>query len=240
MYFEIYRKGNLIKRGDEILNDDLNWSNELMYVPQLTITIPITYHEYIYGRDELKVFVNNKCFWGIVSGITENKVEETIDVDLMHVVNEWTYRQISVNNAIKDQKVNIIFKGSKTVSDDGKNVSASPFNVLVNEVDTMTPEKYIKRAGASAWKDNGDKLSITSVDSSEVLAKTGSYDVEFKCGSISVTVTATVKNPDGAKTNTKNKVTLSASPFEMTVDEVKTFKAEDYIKRAMATAWTKT
>lgn len=109
MYFEIYKYDKLIKRGDEILGG-LSWDNELMYTPSLNISLPITYHEYLSGREEMKVFVNDKCFWGVVVGLTENKDDETIDVDLEHVLTEWSYRQISVNNAIKNKAVNVVYK----------------------------------------------------------------------------------------------------------------------------------
>lgn len=236
MYFEIYRSGNLIKRGDEILDDSLEWDNELMYVPSIQVTLPIYYHDYITGHDEMKIFVNDKCFWGIVQGLEEDKSEEVLLVDLEHIVNEWTYRQISVNNAIKDGKVNFIFKGSKVISNDGKNVSASPFDMYTYEVETMTDDMYIARAGASAWSDNGEKLPITKV-TTDVTAKPGTYSIEFASGSISVVVNITVKQAEGAQSQKKDKVTVSAVPFEITLDEVSKFTDADYIKRACATAW---
>lgn len=239
MYFEIYRSGNLIKRGDEILDDSLEWDNELMYVPSIQITLPIYYHDYITGHDEMKIFVNDKCFWGIVQGLEEDKAEEVLTVDLEHIVNEWTYRQISVNNAIKDGKINVIFKGSKTVSNNGKNVSASPFDMYTNEVAYMTDEKYILRAGASAWTDDGEKIKITKV-TADVEAKPGSYPIEFSTGDVSVVVNATVKKPEGSQQNTTNKITVSAVPFEISIDEVGKLSDAEYIKRACATAWRNT
>lgn len=237
MYFEIYRSGNLIKRGDEILNDTLEWDNELMYTPSMQIELPVYYHDYITGRDEMKIFINEKCFWGIVQGLTEDKAEEVLRVDLEHILKEWTYRQIAVNNAIKDSKVNIVYKGSKTVSNGGANISASDFNMLVNEVDSFTSEQYIKRSGASAWSDNGEKLTVSSVDSSAVQAKPGSYLVGFTSGDANVAVTATVKQAEGAVSVQKDKVKVSATPFEVTVDEVGTLSDAEWIKRALAIAW---
>ena len=67
MYFEIYKKGKLIKRGDEFLGG-FSWDNELMYTPSTSITLPIEYLEDISGREEMKVFTDNHCFWGIVTG----------------------------------------------------------------------------------------------------------------------------------------------------------------------------
>lgn len=189
MYFDIYRNGNLIKRGDEVL-DGLSWSNELMYTPELTLTLPIYYHAYFTQREEVKIYVNDKVFWGISDGVTENKNDETIEVTLKHIVHEWTYRQISVNNAIKDKKVNVVFKGASTKSDGNLNITANPFNVIKNE--KMTASKYVSRARASAWTASGEKLTV-SVDSSKVdVSKAGTYDVTFSASGISVTVKATV------------------------------------------------
>ena len=234
MYFEIFRQGNLIKRGNEVLND-LEWDNELMYVPTLSLTFPILYRDYITGRDEIKVYVNGKVFWGIVDGLTENKDEETIDVDLSHIVKEWTYRQISINNAIKDQNVNIIFKGSKEGEKNGQHVSASPFEILLTE--RMTDKKYISRSRAVAWDDQGEKIPIASVDSSKVQKKPGSYDISFSTAKgAKVTVKVTVKKLDGTRTRTNDGVTVAAVPFEMTVDDVNMSDSK-YIERAFAMAW---
>ena len=237
MYFEIYKKGNLIKRGTSILGD-LDWSNELMFVPSTDIKLPIEYREFFVGREEIKIFTNNKCFWGIVMGIEEDKQNEVLNLKLEHVINEWTYRQISVNNAIKDQNINVIFKGSVVGSKNGVNVSANPFDILVTEIPTFTNAQYISRAGAVAWSDAGDVVPITSVDYSKVKRKPGDYNVVFSTANgASVTVKANVKKMDGAKEDTENNITVTAIPFEMTVDEVGTFTNADYIKRAYAMAW---
>ena len=70
MYFEIWKSGNLIKRGTSILNT-LSWDNELMYVPSTEIVLPVEYREYISGREEIYIHVNDKVFPGIVVEIEE-------------------------------------------------------------------------------------------------------------------------------------------------------------------------
>lgn len=238
MYFEIYKNGNLIKRGDDVLND-LEWENELMYVPTLTLTLPITYHDYISGREEIKIFVNDKCFWGIVVGITENKAEEIMDIDINHVIHEWTYRQISMNNAIKDKSVNIVYKGSKKGTKGKETISASPFNMLINEVGSFTNKKYIKRAGASAWTSDGEKVDVTGVDHSKVIVKPGTYDVVFSTANgAKVTVKATVKRIEGTQSRKKDNVTVSAVPFEVHRSDVSGLTTADYISKAYAIAYT--
>ena len=109
MFYEIYYKDNLIYTGRELLST-LSWDNELMYTPTLSLTFPITHLDFIKEFGQIKVFVNDKVFWGIIVGINVNKEDETIDVDLNHVVHEWTFREISVNNAIKEKNVNIIYQ----------------------------------------------------------------------------------------------------------------------------------
>lgn len=109
MYFEIYKKGKLIKRWDKILGD-ISFSNELMYTPSTDIELPVDFLEYVSGREEVKLYVNDKCFYGIVKDLPIDKDKETITLGLEHVISEWDYRQISINNAVKAKKVNIIYK----------------------------------------------------------------------------------------------------------------------------------
>ncbi|MBL1227962.1 C40 family peptidase [Enterococcus sp. BWB1-3] len=107
-FFEILEGGKVVKRGTKILNT-LSWSNELMYVPSTQITLPIEYIEWINGREEMKLYINNKVFHGIVTGYSLDKINETLDVDLTHVISEWEYRQVSTNLAAKNRTVNDIY-----------------------------------------------------------------------------------------------------------------------------------
>ncbi|MBO0441654.1 phage tail tip lysozyme [Candidatus Enterococcus ikei] len=107
-FFEILENGKVIKRGTKILNT-LSWSNELMYVPTTQLNLPIEYTEWINGREEIKLYINRKVFHGIVTGYTLDKENETLSVDLAHVVSEWEYRQVSTNLAAKNRTVNDIY-----------------------------------------------------------------------------------------------------------------------------------
>lgn len=109
MYYEIYHQDNLIYTGRELLST-LSWDNELMYTPTLSLTFPITLLEHLHEFGQIKVFVNDKVFWGIIVDINPDKDEEVVDVELNHVVHEWTFREISVNNAIKEKNINIIYQ----------------------------------------------------------------------------------------------------------------------------------
>lgn len=229
MWFEIWKNRKLIKRGDEILNEP-SWENAPMTVPSTVVTVPITYAEFLNGREEFKLFMDDKCFWGIVVKCPRNKVDETIDVHLEHVITEWTYRQISVNNAIKEQNINIVFKGTKTDTEEGVTVSANDFTILVEEIGAFSAEDYIRRSGADAWNEHGGEETIT-VDSSKVESKEGSYDVIFSAGKASVTVKATVK--EEAVEQEQDDYKMTASNFSLRTDE--TLTDADFIERANVT-----
>lgn len=230
-YFEIYRDGKLIKRGDDILNEP-TWTNELMTVPSTSITLPIEYAEYIEGREEVKLFVDDKCFWGIVLRCPRNKADETIDVDLEHIIHEWTYRQIAVNTAIKEGQINIVYKGAKTKTEGDVTITANPFDLLLEEIGTFSDAQYIYRACANAWTKHGDAVEVT-VDHSAIQNEKGTYDVVFTAGEASVTVQCTVK--ESAQESTKNNVTLKASSFSVLSEDVPGLTDADLIDRANAT-----
>ena len=238
MYFEIYHQRKLIKRGRDALNVP-RWSNELMYTPVTEIDLPIYYREYLNGHDEMKIFINGKCFWGIIEQMTEDKNDETISVALRHVVQEWTYRQISVNNAIKDQNINVVFKGAIIEKNEGSGVSVTgnDFVIYTPEVGNMTLEQYIERAGASAWEENGDPVAITSVDDSKIKVIPDEYELVFSTAKgEKVTLTVTVRTLPGARTREKDGITVCATPFELAYGESLNSK-EAWIDRAYAIAW---
>lgn len=107
-FYEIYKKGRVVKRGSHILNE-LGWSNELMFVPETELVFPIEYREYIAAREEIKVYINKKVFHGTVTAMQENHGDGTIEVKLSHIVYEWQNRQISTNLAAKNRTINDIY-----------------------------------------------------------------------------------------------------------------------------------
>lgn len=166
MYFEIFKQGKLIIRGKHILNN-ISLDNELMLAPSTTLVLPIDWLKVIDGREEIKIYLDEcRVFWGIVWDIEVDKETETIELDVRHVITEWQYRQISVNHAISNKELNIVYKGDKTeVSEENdESITASGFTVSVSVGNSMTNEQIIERARASAWKtSNGDKVDVTSV-----------------------------------------------------------------------------
>lgn len=166
MYFEVYNKGKLIKRGTKTL-EPISFDNELMLVPSATLVLPIEWNEYFDGWEEVKVFINDKCFWGIVWDIEEDKVNETVTVTLRHVISEWEWRQISVNHAISgidsNGQLNIVYKGDDVEhnAENDETITASEFTVLLKRAKKMSNADIISVAVASAWvTSNGDKVAV--------------------------------------------------------------------------------
>ena len=99
MYFEIFSKGNLIIRGKKWLGT-LQFDHELNLAPTTTMVLEADWYKIINGREEIKIHLDDgKIFWGIIWNFSPvDKVNETITLDIRHVVTEWEYRQISVNH----------------------------------------------------------------------------------------------------------------------------------------------
>lgn len=178
MYYEIFRGGNLIYRDDELLSD-LSWDNELMYTPTLSLTLPVTLIDYIQPFNEFKVFVNDKVFWGIIVDIDIDKEEEVIDVTLNHIVYEWTFREISVNNAIKDKNINIIYE--KEVSKTTKTTTEK------NETDKAL-EWFQNHKGKVTYS-MANRLGANSCDCSSAVYRALVYAGIFDEGKMGTTAT---------------------------------------------------
>lgn len=164
MFFEIYKQGNLILRGRQILNT-LSIDNELMVAPSTNMVLPIDYLKVLDGREEIKIFLDEcRVFWGIVWDIEVDKVNETIELDLRHVITEWQYRQISVNHAQSNKELNIVYVGDEITKNDAETITASGFEVSVAQGKKLTNAQIIKRSRATAWNtSNGDKVAVTGV-----------------------------------------------------------------------------
>ena len=164
MFFEIYKKGNLIIRGKSFL-DTISIDSELMAAPTTSLTLPIDWLEVIDGREEIKVYLDEcRVFWGIVWDIEVDKEAETITLDVRHVVTEWQYRQISVNHAQSNKALNIVYKGDQITKNDAETITANDFTVSLEEGKTLTTAQIIERARATAWSStNGDKIAVTGV-----------------------------------------------------------------------------
>lgn len=166
MFFEIYKQRNLIMRGKQILNT-ISLDNELMLAPSTSITLPIEWLKVIDGREEVKIYLDDcRVFWGIVWDIEVDKEAETIDLDIRHVVTEWQYRQISVNHAMQNTELNIVYMGEKVEKNKNtdETITANGFTASLAEAQAFSNADWISRARAAAWvTSNGDKVEVTSV-----------------------------------------------------------------------------
>lgn len=167
MYFEIFKHGNLIIRGKKWLGT-LRFDHELNLAPSVTMVLPADWRSIISGREEIKIhFDDCKVFWGIIWNFTPiDKVNETMTLDIRHVITEWQYRQISVNHAMSNKALNIVYKGDVTQHSEAnaETITASGFTIAKSEASSMTTAKILERSRAYAWNTtNGDKVAITSV-----------------------------------------------------------------------------
>ena len=249
MYFEIFKQGNLIIRGRKYIGT-LDFDHELNLAPTTTMVLEADWLDIISGREEIKIHLDDgKVFWGIIWNYTENKVDETITLDIRHVVTEWQYRQISVNHAQSNQKLNIVYKGDKVEkdADTGETITASDFTVVAEKIDSMTLADWIAKAHASAWSYlNGDKVDITEVDTSKIEKedgkyKEGTYNVSFSTAkgtkvTVSCEVVEEIDMQDRKTHSDKaNKETISAVPFTVYVDKKMTVAQAK--KKADPKAW---
>lgn len=248
MYFEIFKQGNLIVRGKQILNT-ISLDNELMLAPSTSLVLPIDWLEVIDGREEIKIFLDDcRVFWGIVWDIKVDKINETIELDVRHVITEWQYRQISVNHAISDNgensskgRLNIVYKGDKVTKSEGNDetITASDFTVLISDISKMYTSSWIKKAKAVAWvTSTGDPVKVTSVDLSRLKKKDGkweegTYSVIFYTAkrtgvAVECELVASIEMETRRTHSSKaNKETISAIPFivhedrKLTIEQVK-------------------
>lgn len=256
MYFEIFKKGNLIVRGNKWLGT-LDFDHELNLAPSVTMVLPADWYSIISGREEIKIhFDDGKVFWGIIWNYSPiDKANETMTLDIRHVITEWQYRQISVNHAVSGEEanpnINVIYKGDKTETDksNGESITASDFKVIGKKIDKMKLADWIAKANAQAWSIlNGDKVAITKVDTSKIekednkkTYKDGTYKVTFSTAKgTDVTVECEVtqaidyQNPK-THTNKANKETISARGF--TVNSEENFTEDTVKKKVQAKAW---
>lgn len=249
MYFDIYKQGKLIKRGTKCLGG-LSWDNEMMFVPELSLTLPAEYAEYFDGREDVVIHVNDKTFLGHVKdNYTLDKSSETIEVPISHAVCEWNYRQISVNHAVSDPDdknniINVVYKGSKVKKSGGTGITANDFRINTAEVKKISDAGLIEKAYAQAWSTrNGDPITGITVDRGKLTNKPDTYDVKFTApNGTSVTVECEVKdNVDlgglRSRTNKTDKEKITARRFKIDIEDAKFLTNKQLIKISEAKAW---
>lgn len=247
MYFEIFKQGKLIKRGTKIIGG-LSWENEVMTIPSLDLTLPAEYAEYFDGREDVKVHVNGKVFWGhLRSNYTLDKDAETITLPLEHIVCEWEYRQISINHAVSDGKINVVFKGDKVRKNVGnqEGITGCDFTLTSKQVKNKVSDKVlIEKAHVMAWNlRNGDPVAITKVDRSKLKTTEDTYDVTFstaKGTTLTVECTVEPRIKRGGiryKSNKTDKEKIEARRFSMDISAVSGLTDKSLINISKAKAW---
>lgn len=243
MYFEVWKNDNLIKRGKKLL-EPLSFENELMFVPSFDLVLPIDWLECFDGWEEVRVYTNGKCLYGLVWDLEPDKAEEKLTVSCRHVISEWEHRQISVNHAKSDTNLNVVYKGDEveTSKKNDETITASNFSISLKALKNMTKAKWIKKATARAWvTSTGDKVAIATVDHSDVERDENTYKVTFATAKgTKVTVECEVKeNIDYKKrkhsVNKQNQEVVSARGF--TVDTDMDFTAAKVREKVDAKAW---
>ena len=193
MYFEIFSKGNLIVRGKKYIGT-LEFDHELNLAPSTTMVLPADWLSIISGREEIKIHLDDgKVFWGIIWNFTPiDKVNETVTLDIRHVITEWQYRQISVNHAMSNKQLNIVYKGDKVTKRGSETITANDFTVSVTQGKKLTNAQIISQARAYAWNNtNGDKIAVTSVKIQ--LCETKEDSDEEECKDATITEEGTYK-----------------------------------------------
>lgn len=223
--------------------EPISFDLELMEVPSFDLVLPIDWIDVFDGWEEIKLYINGKCFYGLVWDIEHNKVEETVKVMVRHIISEWEHRQISVNHA-KSDGLNVIYKGDEIEIDKktGETITASDFSISRRALKNMTTGKWVKKASATAWvTSNGDKVKVTHVDKDDVKKKEGDYNVTFSTDKgTSIKVKCSVKDSvqKGSKKSNKSKAngeTIQA--YAITIDVDLGYDAEDVQEKIKAKAW---
>lgn len=249
MFFEIYSQDNLIIRGKETLNT-FEFDHELNLAPSLTMELDGSWIPLIDGREEVKIYFDDgKVFWGIVWDFDADKEQETLTLDVRHVVTEWQYRQISVNHAMSNKELNIVYKGDKVEKENGETITASDFTVNLKKISKMKTKDWVEKAHASAWVTaTGEKVKIIKVDYSDIDKKKGKYQegnykVKFSTAKgTSVTVECTVKaaierKRQKTESSKSNKETIAATPITMPLSTAEHKDDDDVKKMVKAKAW---
>lgn len=243
MYFEVWKNDKLIRRGKQTL-EPITFDHELMYVPEFDLVLPIDWLECFDGWEEVKLYINDKCFYGLVWDLEPDKVEEKLTVRCRHIISEWEHRQISVNHAKSDKRLNVVYKGEELEksSKNDETITASNFAVSAKKVNKYKLADWIRKASASAWvTSNGDPVAITKVDVDDVKKKEGTYHVTFSTAKgTDVTVDCEVNEniQKGTKKTTKSKANqevIQATGF--TADIELGLDADDVKEKVKAKAW---
>lgn len=118
-------------------------------------------------------------------------------------------------------------------------MSATSFFMDLEDVPNLSKDEVVARANAQAWNDEGEDLSIPTVEY-EVDQKVGTYDCTFATAEgTKITIQINVVKPKTVD-DVENEESIQAFDFYRTVDEIKESIAldTDLIRWADAYAWS--
>lgn len=112
-WFEILdQNSKVIKRFRKIIGD-VEVTNELMVIPEMTLTLPDEYEPYLMGRKQFRAHLNGSdggviVFRGWIDAIIPSG-QNAVDITVRHAVREWEFRQVPTNLAVKAEKISTIY-----------------------------------------------------------------------------------------------------------------------------------
>lgn len=112
-WFEILdQNSKVIKRFRKIIGD-VEFTNELMVIPEMTLTLPDEYEPYLMGRKQFRAHLNGSdggviVFRGWIDAIIPSG-QNAVDITVRHAVREWEFRQVPTNLAVKAEKISTIY-----------------------------------------------------------------------------------------------------------------------------------
>ena len=114
-WFEILDTGNkVLKRFRKIIGE-VEFTNELMVIPDMTITLPDEYEIYMMGRKQMRIHLEDgMVFRGWIDTI-EPSGQNAIEVTVRHAIREWEFRQVPTNLAFKAEKISTIYSNQDMV-----------------------------------------------------------------------------------------------------------------------------
>lgn len=172
LYWVLDKTEKIFLTSDLWLGSDLSYTNQIMYAPTISFTIPISVikgkkkNDYI--PDSAFEFViefdSGRIFHGIVTRKSYDLIAGTVTIDGEHVVNELTHYRIPTNFAINDKSFNEIY---------------NPEGLTEIEVKTETSESE-SSSESSSESQSEDSTSEQNSESSQDSDKTESSEEENK------------------------------------------------------------
>lgn len=113
-WFEILDSNSrVLSRFRKIVGGNVEYTNELMVIPEMTLTLPDEYEPYLWGRKQFRAHLNGsdgkmQTFRGWIDTINPSG-QNAVEITVRHAVREWEFRQVPTNYAVKAEKISTIY-----------------------------------------------------------------------------------------------------------------------------------